>query len=83
MIPWPEIVSLVLGGLFGAFGTAFVCERTGRDVSLGGMIGLAAGALLGPHYMVMAWVWLFVDRRTFVVRSVNGLRRRWWDWWRP
>ncbi|MCB9649765.1 MAG: hypothetical protein H6730_24670 [Deltaproteobacteria bacterium] len=67
--------------LVGAFGTALIHEKTGREVSTGGWFGLLIGAFLGPYYLVSFWVWLFYRQPRLRVQVVNR-RRRWYTWWR-
>jgi uncharacterized membrane protein YeaQ/YmgE (transglycosylase-associated protein family) len=46
-------------GLLGAFATAYIHERTGRSVSMGGLIGMAVGAIGGIWILVLLWVWIY------------------------
>lgn len=66
--------------LAGAFGTAWLHQRTGRDPQTGGLIGLVVGGVLGPLYLVSFWVWLYYTRLNVYVTK---RRRQWYEWWRP
>jgi hypothetical protein len=73
------VLLMLLQALLGAFGTAFVFEHTGRDVSKGGIIGLVLGGTAGWLGLIPMWVWLFY--RPEPIRG-RALRRRWYTWWR-
>lgn len=66
----------------GAFATAFLHEKTGRDVTMGGLIGLAVGAIGGWFFLMILWLWLYYDRTTLPVgRMYNTRRPPWYRWW--
>ena len=71
----------VAQALVGAFMTAFVHERTGRDVTLGGFIGLALGATAGIVGLVGLWVSLLMQPGWLTGR-IFGPRQRWYTWWK-
>jgi|GEM_PF-1904843 len=79
---WPWWVYTAMNALLGAFGTALVHEKTSRDVSLGGLVGLVMGGFFGLPGLVSFWVWLIYDKRTWRL-SVSNPRRRWYTWWLP
>jgi hypothetical protein len=67
-------------GILGSFGTAYVHERTGRDIRMGGLIGLVVGFVLGPVFLVMFWLWVYYRAGGFGVRAYNA-RQHWYRWW--
>ena len=68
-------------GLVGSFGTAFIHEKTGRDVTMGGLIGLVVGAVGGIFFLVVLWVWLYYGGGGAVGRIYGIPRKRWYRWW--
>lgn len=70
----------VVVGLIGAFGTAYLFERSGRDVTMGGLLGLAIGGIGGLLFLVPLWVYLQFIAVEPKIRVV-GLRKRWYQWW--
>lgn len=79
---WQYWGHTVFYALVGAFGTALVHEKTSRDVSLGGWVGLLLGGVFGITSLISFWVWLIYDQRTWRV-SIQNPRRRWFTWWMP
>ena len=79
---WPWWLYRMGFALLGAFGTAWVNERTGREVSGGGWLGLLVGGLFGLYGLGMLWSWLLFDRPALPVRITNP-KRRWYTWWLP
>lgn len=75
-------MDIALYALLGAFGTAYVHERTGREVSTGGWIGLVLGAILGVYGLASLWVWLLYRSPGLPV-TVQNRRRRWYTWFLP
>ena len=63
---------VVASALVGAFGTALVHEKTGREVSTGGWIGLVVGALLGLYGLASLWVWLLYRQPGLPVRVMTN-----------
>jgi uncharacterized membrane protein YeaQ/YmgE (transglycosylase-associated protein family) len=70
----------VVVGLVGAFGTAYVHETKGRDVTMGGLIGLVVGLVGGLFFLMLLWVWLYYVSPAPVGRLYNS-RKRWHQWW--
>ena len=68
-------------GAIGSFGTAFIHERQGRDVQMGGLLGLVIGTVGGIFFLMVFWVWLYYDRGLTSVGRVYNLKRRWYNWW--
>ncbi|MBI5666701.1 MAG: hypothetical protein HZC41_01725 [Chloroflexi bacterium] len=71
----------VLWALVGSFGTAFLHERTGRDVTMGGLIGLVIGAVGGIFFLACLWVWLYYYASPPVGRMYGRPRKVWYRWW--
>jgi hypothetical protein len=72
----------IVFALLGAFGTAYLHERQGRDVTMGGLLGLLIGGVGGIFFLVLFWVWLYYDRGGFTpVGRVYNPRKRWYNWW--
>lgn len=73
----------LFGALIGSFGTAFIHERTGRDVQMGGLIGAAVGAFGSVPLLVILWLWLYYgDGYSRPIGRVYGRPRRvWYRWW--
>ncbi len=67
-------------GVIGSFGTAFIHERTGRDVQMGGIIGFVVGAIGSIFFLMILWVWLYYGSGWSGPR-VYGRRRVWYRWW--
>ncbi len=68
----------------GSFGTAYIHERTGRDVQIGGLIGAAVGAVGSIFFLVCLWVWLYYGSGGFHTSNtwrIHNARRRWYNWW--
>ncbi len=70
------------GAIVGSFGTAFIHQKTGRDVQMGGLLGAVVGAVGGIFFLMLLWLWLYYDGGMFrsVGRSYN-VRRNWYNWW--
>jgi hypothetical protein len=69
-------------GIVGSFGTAYIHERTGRDVTMGGLIGAAVGAVGQIFLLVLLWVWIYYFAGSRSVGRVYGApRKRWYRWW--
>jgi hypothetical protein len=75
------LLQMLFFAVIGSFGTAYIHEKTGRDVRFGGLIGLVVGGLLGIFGLVSFWIWLYYTApRSMPIRSY-GARRRWYRWW--
>lgn len=67
--------------VIGSFGTAYLHQRTGRDVTMGGLLGALVGAVGGIFTLMMLWVWLYYIA-TGPIGRVYGTRRKvWYRWW--
>ncbi|MBI5959769.1 MAG: hypothetical protein HY866_13600 [Chloroflexi bacterium] len=76
-IMWQTVWAIV-----GSFGTAYLHERTGRDVQAGGLIGALVGGVGGIVFLVLLWLWLYYGRGGFGPRwRLINPRRRWYNWW--
>ncbi|MDX1994228.1 MAG: hypothetical protein SF029_17715 [bacterium] len=73
---WRLVVALV-----GAFGTAYMHERSGRDVTMGGLIGLVVGGVGGMFFLMLLWLWLYYGGYGPVGRMYGVPRKRWYEWW--
>ena len=71
----------VVWALVGAFGTAYLHERQGRDVTMGGLLGLAVGAVGGIFFVVILWVWVYYAHPHSAVGRAYNVRKRWYNWW--
>ena len=72
----------VVWTIIGSFGTAYLHERTGRDVQMGGLIGALVGAIGGIFFLMAFWVWLYYGRcNTSRPWRIINARRRWYNWW--
>jgi hypothetical protein len=72
----------VAAAIIGAFVTAYVHEKTGRDVTMGGLIGIVVGAIGGWFFLMLLWLWLYYDRTTLPIgRMYNARRPPWYRWW--
>jgi hypothetical protein len=77
IISWSIVWAVV-----GSFGTAYLHERTGRDVQTGGLIGALVGAVGGIFFLMALWVWLYYGRcNVGPTWRVHNARRRWYNWW--
>jgi hypothetical protein len=75
----------IFWGVIGSFGTAFIHERTGRDVQMGGMIGFVVGAVGSIFFLMILWVWLYYGSSGGFGRSGARMygrnRSAWYRWW--
>lgn len=74
------LLRVLFWALVGSFATAYVHEKTGRDVRMGGLIGLFVGAIGGAIFLGIYWLWLHFDRDTMPRRDLFDLRR-WYEWY--
>ncbi len=66
--------------VFGSFATAYIHQRTGRDVRMGGLIGAAVGGIGGIWFLLMVWVYIYYFAPS-PIGHVYGSRRIWYRWW--
>jgi hypothetical protein len=72
----------IFWGIVGSFGTAYLHERTGRDVKMGGMLGFVVGAVGQIFFLMIMWVWLYYAAPGGWSPRLYGARRRlWYRWW--
>ena len=72
----------IIWAMVGAFGTACIHEKQGRDVTMGGLMGLVVGGVGGIFFLMLFWVWLYYSRGGFApVGRASNLRKRWYNWW--
>ncbi len=71
----------IFGALIGSFGTAYIHERTGRDVTMGGIIGGLVGAVGGLFLLALLWVYLYYNASGPVGRIYGARRKVWYRWW--
>lgn len=67
--------------IVGSFGTAYLHQRTGRDVQMGGLLGALVGGVGGIFLLVMLWLWLYYGTLSPVGRMYGVPRRVWYRWW--
>jgi hypothetical protein len=70
----------LLWAIIGSFGTAYLHERTGRNISMGGLIGFAVGMVGQIFLLVLLWVWIYYFAPTPIGR-IYGRNTRWFRWW--
>jgi hypothetical protein len=78
---WYFALWTITWAVVGSFGTAFLHEKTGRDVTMGGLIGLVVGAVGGIFLLAMLWVYLYYMSPAPVGRVYGVRRKRWYQWW--
>ncbi len=71
----------IFGAIIGSFGTAFIHQRTGRDVTMGGIIGLVVGAVGGIFFLMILWLYLYYGSSGPVGRMYGPHRKVWYRWW--
>jgi hypothetical protein len=76
VIGWAALWAVV-----GSFGTAYLHERTGRDVTMGGLLGAVVGAVGGIFFLAGLWVWLYYYASPPVGRMYGRPRKVWYRWW--
>jgi hypothetical protein len=72
----------IFWAIVGSFGTAYMHQRTGRDITMGGMIGLVVGAIGGVFLLMLLWLWIYYGNAGgwSVGRAYNS-RKSWLRWW--
>ena len=78
---WYAAMWSLLGALVGSFGTAFIHQKTGRDVTMGGILGLVIGAVGSFVGLGLFWAWLYYSAPRTVGRVYGGRRKVWYRWW--
>lgn len=74
-------VWVIAWAIVGSFGTAFIHQKTGRDVQMGGIIGGVVGAVGGIFLLMLLWVWLYYLSSPQVGRMYGPRHRIWYRWW--
>ena len=75
-------IRILFWGVIGSFGTAYLHQRTGRDVTMGGLLGALVGAVGGIFFLMLFWMWLYYDRQSLPLgRVYNSRRPPWYRWW--
>jgi hypothetical protein len=72
---------MIFWAVIGSFGTAYLHERTGRDVTMGGLIGALVGAVGNIFFLMILWVWLYYYAPSPVGRMYGTRRKVWYRWW--
>jgi hypothetical protein len=70
-----------LWAVIGSFGTAYLHQRTGRDVTMGGIIGGVVGMLGVPFFLVGLWIYIYYYSSGPVGRMYGVRRKVWYRWW--
>lgn len=80
---WYFAMWAIFWGVIGSFGTAYLHERTGRDVRMGGIFGALIGAVGGIFLLTLFWIWLWYSSAPPVGRVYRpyNFRQRWFRWW--
>ena len=78
---WVWLADMAISAFVGSFGTAYIHQRTGRDTSTGGLVGLLVGGALGRYALVSLWVSLLVQPNWLTGR-MSQFRKPWYLWWR-
>jgi len=73
----------IFWAIVGSFGTAYLHERTGRDVQMGGLIGLVVGAIGQIFFLMVLWIWIYYGSAGGWggARMYGRPRRVWYRWW--
>ena len=75
------ILWIVVWAIVGSFGTAYIHQRTGRDVQMGGLIGAVVGAVGQIFLLVLLWCWLYYGSSWRGPRMYGKPRQVWYRWW--
>jgi hypothetical protein len=78
---WYIIAWGAFWGIIGSFGTAYLHQRTGRDVTMGGLLGGVVGAVGGIFFLMCLWVYLYYYSSAPVGRMYGPRRKVWYRWW--
>ncbi|MBZ0286734.1 MAG: hypothetical protein K8I30_03900 [Anaerolineae bacterium] len=78
---WYIIAWGAFWAVVGSFGTAYLHERTGRDVTMGGLLGAVVGAVGGIFFLMCLWVYLYYYASAPVGRMYGPRRKVWYRWW--
>ena len=78
---WEIAVWSILGAVVGSFGTAYIHQRTGRDVTMGGILGMVIGAIGSFVFLAMFWAWLYYMSPGPVGRVYGPRCKEWYRWW--
>jgi hypothetical protein len=70
----------ILSAVFGAFGTAWIHEKQGRDVTHGGLMGLFVGSVGGMFVIMVFWIWLYYRDYERPADDYQPAKR-WFNWW--
>ncbi|MBN1284993.1 MAG: hypothetical protein JXB47_06325 [Anaerolineae bacterium] len=81
---WFLVARIIFWAVIGSFVTAYIHERTGRDVTMGGLFGLLVGGIGGIFMLAVFWIWLWYGGgcgggNRYV--RVRNSRTRWYNWW--
>ena len=76
------ILWVIVWAIVGSFGTAYLHQRTGRDVQMGGLIGAVVGAVGQIFLLALLWVWLYYGTTSWRGARMYGKSRQvWYRWW--
>jgi uncharacterized membrane protein YeaQ/YmgE (transglycosylase-associated protein family) len=80
-IMWEIAIWSIAGAIVGSFGTAYIHQRLGRDVTMGGILGMVIGAIGSFVLLAMFWAWLYYMSPSTVGRVYGTRRKEWYRWW--
>ena len=67
--------------IFASFATAYLHQRTGRDITMGGLIGAAVAGIGGIWFLLMLWIWIYYFAGSPIGRMYGTRRKVWYRWW--
>jgi hypothetical protein len=67
--------------IFGSFATAYLHQRTGRDVMMGGLLGAAVGGIGGIFFLLGLWTYIYYYSPSPIGRMYGTRRKVWYRWW--